>query len=150
MIEDLFPARVDVSNRDAQSPKMFDRAPSATQFMPSETKLSFILYTIRDNILFAQEFAEGLTFREVSKLAPAFLRGDAGARRIILRGEPPLAGRASRTSPAFALALCPRRGEFLPARIRQRGESDVWETVQVHLAPLMVIAAEIAALDDTP
>jgi uncharacterized protein with HEPN domain len=114
--------------------------------MPSE-KLSFILYTIGDNILFAQEFAEGLPFEQFQNSRLHFY---AMTRALEIISE------ASRRLPDELR----ERHQHLPWRsIRDVGnfyrheydnvaQSYVWETVQVHLAPLMVaIAAEIAALD---
>ena len=42
---------------------MSGRLPNATRFMRSES-LRTVLYDIRDNILFAQQFVTGLDFRE--------------------------------------------------------------------------------------
>ncbi len=128
---------------------MFDRAPSATQFMPSE-KLSFILYTIRDNILFAQEFAEGLTFEKFQNSRLHFY-AVTRALEIISEASRRLPDELRERHPHLPWRSVRDVGNFYRHEYDNVAESYVWETVQVHLAPLMVaIAAEIAALDDTP
>lgn len=117
--------------------------------MPSD-KLPFILYTIRDNILFAQEFTEGLTFEAFRNSRLHFY---AVTRALEIISE------ASRRLPDDLRARYPHLpwrsirdvGNFYRHEYDNVAESYVWETVHVHLAPLMAaVAAEIAALDDAP
>lgn len=128
---------------------MFDRAPSVTQFMPSE-QLSFILYTIRDNILFAREFAKGLTSEQFQNSRLHFY-AVTRALEIISEASRRLPDELRERHPHLPWRAIRDVGNFYRHEYDNVTESYVWETVQAHLAPLMVaIAAEIAALDDTP
>jgi uncharacterized protein with HEPN domain len=117
--------------------------------MPSES-LRFALYDIRDNILLAQGFIKDLTF---GGFKDSRLHVYATARALEIISE------ASRRLPDDIQS----RHKHLPWRsIRDVGnfyrhqyddvtESYVWETVHVHLEPLLtVVLAEIRALDGQP
>jgi uncharacterized protein with HEPN domain len=102
--------------------------------MPSE-QLSFVLYTIRDNIQLAQQFVDGLT-RESFERSPLHFYAVTRALEII--------SEASRRLPEDVR----ERHSHLPWRaIRDVGnfyrheydnvlEAYVWETVQTRLEPL--------------
>ncbi|MGD0632737.1 MAG: HepT-like ribonuclease domain-containing protein [Beijerinckiaceae bacterium] len=107
----------------------------------------FALFDIRDNILFAREFIEGLTYEAFKDSRLHFY---AVTRALEIVSE------ATRRLPDDLRG----RHSSLPWRdIRDAGnlyrhsydnvaESYVWETVKNHLAPLLAVAvAEIDALD---
>jgi len=117
--------------------------------MPSES-FKFALYDIRDNILLAQRFVEGLTF---DSFKDSRLHVYATTRALEIVSE------ASRRLPED---FRDRHGHLPWRSIRDAGnfyrhrydnvtESYVWETVHVHLGALLaVILAEIRALDGEP
>ena len=117
--------------------------------MPSEPLL-IVLYDIRDNILYAQELLSGLTYQDFKASRTLFY---AATRALEIISE------ASRRLPDDLL----ERHSHLPWRaIRDSGnayrhrydhveESRVWDTVHMHLAPLLtVVLAEIKTLEAAP
>jgi uncharacterized protein with HEPN domain len=117
--------------------------------MPSE-KLSFILYTIRDNIIFAREFVEGLTF-ETFQNSRLHFYAVTRALEIISEASRRLPDELRERHSHLPWRSIRDVGNFYRHEYDNVAEAYVWETVQVHLAPLMVaVAAEIAALDDAP
>jgi uncharacterized protein with HEPN domain len=117
--------------------------------MPSES-FKFALYDIRDNILLAQRFVDGLTF---DGFKDSRLHVYATTRALDIISE------ASRRLPDNFrdrhqhLPWCSIRdaGNFYRHQYDNVIESYVWETVHTHLAPLLtVILAEIRALEGEP
>ena len=108
------------------------------------------LYDIRDNILFAQEFVEGL---DQAQFAASRLHFYAVTRALEIISE------ASRRLPDDMRArhpLLPWRairdtGNFYRHHYDNVAQSYVWETVQTHLPVLLAAAqAEINAIENAP
>src|SRR5271170_3838529 len=122
---------------------MSGQAPSATRFMPSKPPkpVNFILYDMRDNILLAQQFAQGLTYEQFKDSRLHFY---AVTRAIEIVSE------ASRHLPADVRDRHPGLpwrairdvGNFYRHQYDNVAASYVWETVSVQLPP--VLAAVLA------
>jgi len=111
-------------------------------------KLAFILYAIRDNILFAQSFVEGLSFDEFQNSHLHFYAATR-ALEIISEASRRLPEELRERHPQLPWRAIRDVGNFYRHEYDNVAESYVWETVREHLAPLMTaIAFEIASLDD--
>jgi len=128
---------------------MFGLSLSAMRFMPSEP-FHNALYDIRDNIILAQEFVEGMDYASF-----AASRRDVYAvtRAIEIISE------ASKRLPEDLRARHPDMpwrdirdvGNFYRHKYDNVAESYVWRTVHDHLPPLLaVVLSEIAILEADP
>jgi len=115
--------------------------------MPSEDSLKFVLYDIRDNILFAQAFVEAIT---IDKFRESRLHFYAVTRALEIISE------ASRRLPDDMRARHPHLpwrairdvGNFYRHQYDDVVELYVWETVQNHLGPLLTaVLAEIESCE---
>ena len=114
--------------------------------MPSES-LKSALYDIRDNILLAQQFVEGLTF-DSFKNSPVHVYATTRALEIVSEASRRLPQELRDRHPQLPWRAIRDVGNFYRHRYDNVMESYVWETVRADVVPLLaVILDEIRALD---
>jgi uncharacterized protein with HEPN domain len=119
--------------------------PSVTPSMPSES-LSLVLYDIRDNILFAQEFAARLDFQSFKESRLHFY-AVTRALEIISEASRRLPEDMRERHPHLPWRNIRDVGNFYRHHYDNVAESYVWNTVHEHLPPfLTAVVAEISAL----
>jgi uncharacterized protein with HEPN domain len=117
--------------------------------MPSESFKS-ALYDIRDNILPAQRFVEGLTF-DGFKSSRLHVYATTRALEIVSEASRRLPQDLRDRHPQLPWRAIRDVGNFYRHRYDNVMESYVWETVRVDVVPLLaVILDEIRALDGEP
>ncbi len=125
---------------------MSGQAPSATRFMLSETD-RFALFDIRDCILLAREFSEGLTYEAFAASRLHFF-AVTRALEIISEASKRLPDDLRARHPELPWRAMRDAGNQYRHRYDNVAEQAVWTTLQKDLAPLLaVVLAEIAALD---
>ena len=118
-------------------------------FMPSES-FKFVLYDIRDNILLAQQFIEGFTYDSFKESRLHFY-AVTRALEIVSEASRRLPDDLRKRHPHLPWRSIRDVGNFYRHQYDNVMESYVWETVRVHLAPLLAaILAEIRALEGEP
>ena len=114
--------------------------------MPSES-IKGALYDIRDNILFAREFVDGLT-AEAFAVSRLHVYAATRALEIISEASRRLPDGLRDRHPYLPWRSIRDVGNFYRHQYDNVAASYVWETVTIHLPPLLAaVLAEIEALD---
>jgi uncharacterized protein with HEPN domain len=125
---------------------LFGQAPNAMRFMPSE-KIHLALLDIRDCILLARDFTEGLSY-EAFKESRLHFFAVTRALEIISEATRRLPDELRDRHPDLPWRDIRDAGNMYRHSYDNVVEAIVWKTVQEDLAPLLAVAlAEIAALD---
>ena len=114
--------------------------------MPSES-VKLALYDIRDNILFASEFVGDLTSQEFGE-SRLHLYAVTRALEIISEASRRMPDDLRDRHPELPWRSIRDVGNFYRHQYDNVAASYVWETVMVHLPPLLAaVVAEIKALE---
>jgi uncharacterized protein with HEPN domain len=117
--------------------------------MPSE-QISFVLYTIRDNILLARQFVDGLTLESFERSQLHFY-AVTRALEIISEASRRLPDDVRERHPHLPWRAIRDVGNFYRHEYDNVLEAYVWETVQTRLEPLKAaVDQEISALYQAP
>ena len=123
---------------------MSGQAPNAMRHMPSDS-MNFFLYKIRDNILFAREFIDGLTFEQFAKSRLHFY-AVTRALEIISEASRGLPDEMRERHSGLPWRSIRDAGNFYRHEYDNVEESYVWTTVHTDLPPLIAaVTAEIEA-----
>ncbi|HEY8262305.1 MAG TPA: HepT-like ribonuclease domain-containing protein [Methylosinus sp.] len=113
-------------------------------------QLPFALYTIRDNILLARHFVDGLT-RESFERSPLHFYAVTRALEIISEASRRLPDDVRERHPHLPWRAIRDVGNFYRHEYDNVLEAYVWETVQTRLEPLKAaVDQEISALYQAP
>ena len=125
---------------------MSGHPPSAMRSMPSESFRN-ALYDIRDNILLAQQFLEGLDYASFVK-SRRDVYAVTRAIEIVSEASKKLPDEVRTRHPHMPWRDIRHVGNFYRRQYDNVAESHVRRTVQEHLPPLLaVVLSEIAILD---
>jgi uncharacterized protein with HEPN domain len=114
--------------------------------MPSEPLL-VVLYDIRDNILYVQELLSGVAYQEF-KASRTLFYAATRALEIISEASRRLPGELSERHSHLPWRAIRDSGNAYRHRYDHVEESRVWDTVHVHLQPLLTaVLAEIKTLE---
>ena len=114
--------------------------------MPSEPLL-VVLYDIRDNILYMQELLSGVAYQEFKASRTLFYAAPR-ALEIISGASRRLPGELSERHSHLPWRAIRDSGNAYRHRYDHVEESRVWDTVHVHLQPLLTaVLAEIKTLE---
>jgi uncharacterized protein with HEPN domain len=110
---------------------------------------NFVLYNIRDNILLAREFVEGLTYEQFAESRLHFY-AVTRALKIISEASRRLTNEVRGRHPDLPWRAIRDGGNFYRHEYDNVEESYVWTTVQTDLPPLLAaVIAEIEAIKAT-